>query len=104
MDSTGRIEEESEGGDVIVALDGPVIEVFYGAEGLFDRRHVKHVDISFASHRGQETMMIGSRLLKSIADSRRNEINIVDEHKDRINALVREAIARGGAEAGPQTL
>jgi hypothetical protein len=94
----GRIVEEFENGDYIVVLDGSVLEVFYGPRASSDRRHVKHVNIDFTVGRHGEMMIIGSKVP---TDERRSRITIVPDDKDRINAMVGEAIARGASNTGP---
>lgn len=96
--SEDRIVEEFENGDYIVVLDGHVLEVFYGPRATSDRRHVKHVNIDFTEGRHGEMLIIGSKVP---TDERRSRITVVPEDKDRTNALISEAIARGASGAGP---
>jgi hypothetical protein len=97
-DHDGRIEEVFENGDFIVALDGPVLQVFYGPLATCDSRHVRHVNIDFTKDRHGETthMVIGS---KQDREANRNVIKITEADKTRINAMIEEAIARGATKA-----
>ena len=87
------IIEEFEEGDWIVILDGPILEIFYKGVTPSSRRHVKHATISFTSNRkGVITHMLVSR--RGQGEGERIEVTPAD--KDRVNALVQAAIARGG--------
>jgi hypothetical protein len=96
--SVDRIVEEFENGDYIVVLDGDVLEVFYRPRATSDRRHIKHVNIDVTEGRHGEMMIIGSKVP---TDERRSRIEVVPEDKNRINALISEAIARGASGPAP---
>ena len=96
--SEDRIVEEFENGDYIVVLDGEVLEVFYGPRATSDRRHMKQVNIDSTEDRHGEMLIIGSKVP---TDERRSRIRVVPEDKDRINALISEAIARGASGPAP---